>query len=158
MPNTSVRAAAEGMPEINRRRLLLGLAAASTAAAITVAPDAHSAPLAENPTLVQLGNALPDVEARYVATRDTVTAIIKEWSARWPAAPKVLIESGFNKQDVTFAGHAIYSKNKYWEDRPQTHCNGRWPAMEYRLLPPCLERPNHRQARDQGPDKARSGA
>ncbi|PAQ01549.1 hypothetical protein LRP31_18850 [Mesorhizobium mediterraneum] len=33
MPNTTVRAAAEGMPDINRRRLLLGLAAASTAAA-----------------------------------------------------------------------------------------------------------------------------
>ncbi|WP_353641629.1 hypothetical protein [Mesorhizobium sp. WSM2239] len=28
MPNNAVRAAAEGMPEINRRRLLLGLASA----------------------------------------------------------------------------------------------------------------------------------
>lgn len=37
MPNITVRAAAEGMPEINRRRLLLGLAAASTAAAAAAA-------------------------------------------------------------------------------------------------------------------------
>ncbi|RWK81604.1 MAG: hypothetical protein EOR45_31935 [Mesorhizobium sp.] len=50
MPNTTVRAAAEGMPDVNRRRLLLGLAAASTAAAaLAVAPPAHSAVLGEHP-------------------------------------------------------------------------------------------------------------
>lgn len=44
MPNTSVRAAAEGMPNVNRRNLLLGAAAISTAAAvIMVAPYAHAA-------------------------------------------------------------------------------------------------------------------
>ncbi|RWK54300.1 hypothetical protein [Mesorhizobium sp.] len=52
MPNTTVLAAAEGMPEINRRRMLLGLAAASTAAAaITVASAAGCAP-AEHPDAV----------------------------------------------------------------------------------------------------------
>ncbi|RUV75894.1 MAG: hypothetical protein EOR30_17245 [Mesorhizobium sp.] len=47
MPNTTVRAAAEGMPDINRRRLLLGLAAGSTAAVAAAAftiIDATAAP------------------------------------------------------------------------------------------------------------------
>lgn len=44
MPNTAVRAAAEGLPAINRRKMLLGLAAASTAAAaVTVATPAPAA-------------------------------------------------------------------------------------------------------------------
>ncbi|CAH2402368.1 hypothetical protein [Mesorhizobium escarrei] len=42
MPNTTVRAAAEGMPDVNRRRLLLGLAATSTAAAVAAALAAAS--------------------------------------------------------------------------------------------------------------------
>ncbi|RWN56423.1 hypothetical protein [Mesorhizobium sp.] len=37
MPNTLVRAVAEGMPDVNRRRLLLGLAATSTVAAVAAA-------------------------------------------------------------------------------------------------------------------------
>ncbi|RUV54305.1 hypothetical protein EOA85_25365 [Mesorhizobium sp. M5C.F.Ca.IN.020.29.1.1] len=47
MPNNHVRAAAEGMPDINRRRLLLGLAAGSTAAVAAAAftiIDATAAP------------------------------------------------------------------------------------------------------------------
>ncbi|MCF6112369.1 hypothetical protein [Mesorhizobium muleiense] len=47
MPNTTVRAAAEGMPDVNRRRLLLGLAAGSTAAIAAAAftiIDATAAP------------------------------------------------------------------------------------------------------------------
>ena len=44
MPNTSVRAAAEGMPNLNRRSLLLGAAAISTAVAmVAVVPEAHAA-------------------------------------------------------------------------------------------------------------------
>ncbi|RWJ37455.1 hypothetical protein [Mesorhizobium sp.] len=43
MPNNHVRAAAEGMPDVNRRRLLLGLAATLTAAASTII-DATAAP------------------------------------------------------------------------------------------------------------------
>ncbi|MCF6103850.1 hypothetical protein [Mesorhizobium muleiense] len=42
MPNTHVRAAAEGMPAINRRRLLLGLVVTSTAAAAAAALAAAS--------------------------------------------------------------------------------------------------------------------
>ncbi|WP_143748325.1 hypothetical protein [Mesorhizobium carmichaelinearum] len=59
MPNTTVRAAAEGMPDVNRRRLLLGLAAASTAAvALAVAPHAHA-------TSDQPSSKLPGLEAAF---------------------------------------------------------------------------------------------
>ena len=89
MPNTSVRAAAEGMPEINRRRLLLGLAAASTAAAtVTVATDAMPA---ENLELLRLADTVSDVEAEFVSARDARRAIVAEWSPRWPALPSAIV-------------------------------------------------------------------
>ncbi|CAH2407148.1 hypothetical protein [Mesorhizobium ventifaucium] len=87
MPNTTVRAAAEGMPEINRRRMLLGLAAASTAAAtITVASAAGCAPV-ENPELIRLGNQLPEAAAEYRAALEEIEWIAAEWKHRWPLAP-----------------------------------------------------------------------
>ncbi|TIL25714.1 MAG: hypothetical protein E5Y88_12255 [Mesorhizobium sp.] len=87
MPNTTVRAAAEGLPAINRRRMLLGLAAASTAAAaITAASAAGCAPV-ENPELVRLGNQLPEAAAEYRAALDEIEWIAAEWKHRWPLAP-----------------------------------------------------------------------
>lgn len=92
MPNISVRAAAEGMPALNRRRLLLGLAAASAAAAaFTVAPAAHSATPVENPELVRLGNAFAAIADEYRAARDARIAIIEKWSKVWPLAPDEII-------------------------------------------------------------------
>ncbi|UVC12887.1 hypothetical protein [Mesorhizobium onobrychidis] len=88
MPNITVRAAAEGMPDVNRRRLLLGLAAASTAAAaLTVAPPAHSATVAENPELIRLGNQLPEASTEYLAALEEIEWIAAEWKHRWPLAP-----------------------------------------------------------------------
>ncbi|RWO24972.1 MAG: hypothetical protein EOS08_16215 [Mesorhizobium sp.] len=88
MPNTNVRAAAEGMPEINRRRMLLGLAVASTAAAtaVTVASAAGCAPV-ENPELIRLGNRLSDASAEYLAALEEIEWIAAEWKHRWPLAP-----------------------------------------------------------------------
>ncbi|RWP23780.1 MAG: hypothetical protein EOR01_07795 [Mesorhizobium sp.] len=109
MPNTTVRAAAEGMPEINRRRLLLGLAAASTAAAaVTVAP-AHSAALADNPELVRLGGGLAAIAEEYRIAVAERKAIIKEWSRVWPVAPDEIISdrqygSGPIERDITGTG------------------------------------------------------
>lgn len=115
MSNVRVLATAEGMPALNRRRLLLGLAAASTAAAaITVAPAARSAP-AENPELIRLGNALAAVEAAYVAANGVVITIIKEWAPRWPAAPKILLGFGY-AEDRDFEGRGIRSKNRFGND------------------------------------------
>ncbi|RWP56501.1 hypothetical protein [Mesorhizobium sp.] len=88
MPNTTVRAAAEGMPEINRRRMLLGLAVASTAAAtaVTVASAAGCAPV-ENPELIRVGNRLSDASAQYLAALKEIEWIAAEWKHRWPLAP-----------------------------------------------------------------------
>lgn len=119
MPNITVRAAAQGMPDVNRRRLLLGLAAASTAAAaLAVAPPAHSAPLAENPELVRLGDALPSIEAEYVKAQGVERAILAEWSPRWPLAPASLINEG-DQVDRELSGWAFMVTNRFGEVVPQ---------------------------------------
>lgn len=105
MPNTSVRAAAEGLPEINRR-LLLGLAAASTAAAtLKVAAEINPASM-ENPRLIELGNALPALEAACLKARDRVYAIEAAWAPRWPKTPAALLGEG-DEIDRDFRGYAI---------------------------------------------------
>ncbi|RWP32230.1 MAG: hypothetical protein EOR04_33120, partial [Mesorhizobium sp.] len=87
MPNTTVRAAAEGLPAINRRRMLLGLAAASTAAAAITAASAAGCASVENPELVRLGNRLPEAAAEYRAALEEIEWIAAEWKHRWPLAP-----------------------------------------------------------------------
>ncbi|MER9912258.1 hypothetical protein NKJ71_16670 [Mesorhizobium sp. M0050] len=83
MPNTSVRAAAEGMPNVNRRRLLnltgAGLALAATAmgakpsdaAPSAQVADLEAAFLAEWAALRSLEPALNAAELRYFAVRGT---------------------------------------------------------------------------------------
>ena len=74
---------------LNRRRLLLGLAAASTTAAgVTV--EAVAAP-AENPELIRLGDALPELVNEYREAADAIPAILAKWSPRWPKAPEALV-------------------------------------------------------------------
>lgn len=74
---------------LNRRSLLLGLAAASTTAAgVTV--DAVAAP-SENPELIRLGDALPELVAEYREAADAIPAILAKWSPRWPTAPDALV-------------------------------------------------------------------
>ena len=113
MPNTTVRAAAEGMPEINRRRLLLGLAAASTAAASLSIPAA-TAPL-ENPRLIELGDKLEALEAACLSARDKVYAIEAHWAPRWPKTPAALLGEG-TEIDRDFQGYAIHERG-----RPMIH-------------------------------------
>lgn len=92
MPNASVRAAAEGMPAINRRRMLLGLAAASTAAAtVTVATAATPA---ENPVLLDLAAQLPAIGAAYQEARRIEQEISKRWERITPWAPDELTVPG----------------------------------------------------------------
>ncbi len=87
----AARANAPAMPEMNRRRLLLGLAAASTAAAtVTVAAVAEAAP-AENPELLRLGNAFPAIEAEFEAAGAALKATIADWAPQWPRAPKSIL-------------------------------------------------------------------
>lgn len=92
MPNTAVRAAATGLPEINRRRLLVGLAAASAAAA-TITAEATAAPV-ENPTLLALIAELPAIAQAYHAAQRDYADMVKQWNAATPWAPDELTAPG----------------------------------------------------------------
>ncbi|RWO39122.1 MAG: hypothetical protein EOS12_28635 [Mesorhizobium sp.] len=105
MPNHGVRAAAEGMPNVNRRNLLLGAAAISTAAAVVaVSPAAHAAPT----SLEEAIAACQRAEQTYVSTAAREKAIadalgdklFPKWtppgglSSIWSHHPKAFRSSG----------------------------------------------------------------
>ncbi|MGR8923840.1 hypothetical protein ACU8MB_08835 [Rhizobium leguminosarum] len=108
MPNTSIPAAAEVMPNTTRRALLWGLAAASTAAALAVAPDAHGADViqapslagdqAENPELIAAYQKLCDACVELKEAQQAREWLADEWKHRWPLAPEALLW-GANAQD-----------------------------------------------------------
>lgn len=77
---------------LNRRRLLLGLAAASTTAA-GVAVEAAAAPV-ENPELVRLSAELPAIAAAYHDAYAIYRAAYDAWVAQTPLAPDELTEPG----------------------------------------------------------------
>ncbi len=72
----------------NRRNVLLGLAAASTAAATV-----SEASVAENPVLIELGDQLPALEAEYISARRAASQIYREAMKDWPLAPDEIIRS-----------------------------------------------------------------
>lgn len=80
---------------LDRRRLLIGLAAASTAAAAPIAVPAASPP--ENPELLALADQLDAAVAETAAARAHKQAVINEWWWEWPSAPAAICE-----------GHAIH--------------------------------------------------
>lgn len=80
----------------NRRQMLIGLAAASTAAASTV-----EAQIAENPDLMRLGDELPSIEAAYVSARDEKWSIYQKAMAEWPLAPKEVIRSTYSRASLS---------------------------------------------------------
>lgn len=75
---------------VDRRRFLLGLAAASTAAA---ALPASAAPV-ENPKLIALANELPAVAAAYHAAYAAYREMHKRHKASTPLAPDEITEIG----------------------------------------------------------------
>lgn len=89
MPNAPVPAAATGLPSttFNRRRMLLGLAAASSAAAVPVA--SAKAP-AEEPELVRLGEKSAALALAYQTAVAEREAIVAAWAPQWPTVPVVL--------------------------------------------------------------------
>ncbi|MBB6465590.1 hypothetical protein HNQ96_001448 [Aminobacter lissarensis] len=124
MPTNSVRAAAEGMPEINRRRLLIGLAAASTTAATVSIASVATATPGETPALLELGNALPAVEAEYVDSLAAMNAAIESGQKIWPAAPKELHlpRDNYWGTDVIergITGHGIEHRDQFGDWRSQ---------------------------------------
>lgn len=64
-----------------RRRLLMGLAAAS---AVTLPAIAGDAPKAENPDLLKLADALPTFTNAYIEARENVEWIVAEYAPQWP--------------------------------------------------------------------------
>ena len=120
MPNTIVPAAGEAMPaaNINRRRMLLGLAAASTAAAtISIVTDAAPA---ENPELIRLADELPAIEARYIAADKHERHLQQKYEPQWPLAPDEITRPGSRHAwggfERGFKGGALYRKG---EERPR---------------------------------------
>ncbi|MBZ9981349.1 hypothetical protein LB521_09275 [Mesorhizobium sp. BR-1-1-8] len=109
MPNTAVRAAAEGMPALNRRRLLLGLAAASTAAAaITVAPGVHSAEPAAHPdaALFLLDKEMDKATAAMNRALKAARRIDKKCDKLFPPEPPIWEEPAM-PEDVRTAFNAM---------------------------------------------------
>lgn len=94
--NDAARATAEGLPNINRRRMLLGLAAASTAAATGAVANAVETPAlpTENPKLIALIEELPGIATAYHVAADAYRAMTKKWKAATPLAPDELTVPG----------------------------------------------------------------
>jgi len=96
MPNATIQAAAEGMPNTARRNLLLGLATATTAAAIAVVPTAHAADAqaeiqAENPELISAYARFVDARTKMAEAKNSLEWLADEWRHRWPLAPEALL-------------------------------------------------------------------
>jgi hypothetical protein len=89
----TITVAASMEPAVTRRRMLLGLAAASTAAATAGIPTpAESAEASENSELIRLGDDLPKYIATFEAARIERRKIIAEWEPKWPMAPDIITE------------------------------------------------------------------
>ncbi|MBY5587865.1 hypothetical protein HFO49_10290 [Rhizobium leguminosarum] len=100
MPNEAVAATAEGLPNTTRRALLWSLAAASTAAAVAVAPDAHGAGAltssglhdqAESPELISAYESFCDACTDLKEAHQAREWLADEWKHRWPLAPEALL-------------------------------------------------------------------
>ena len=99
----------------SRRNVLLGLAAASTAAATVTEASAS-----ENPELIELGDQLPSVEAEYVSARRTAAQIYRDAMKDWPLAPEEIVRwrraslCGELERDVAGAGLRRQGEEDTW--------------------------------------------
>ncbi|WP_089173969.1 hypothetical protein [Bosea sp. AS-1] len=107
MLNATVRAAAAGLSSalFDRRRMLLGLAAASTAAAGPVALAGENAPT-EDPALMQLGDLTEAIANAQRTARDELAKIYAEWDPKLPAVPA----------EIKFKRHSFDDRGS-WEKR-----------------------------------------
>jgi len=118
MLNASVRAAATGLPAaiFNRRRMLLGLAAASTAAATASAAAGPTPTAPENPDLLRLAEDLPGLVDRYHAAWNHQRDTKAKWSPLWPSAPDEITQPGSKAArggwEETFEGAALQRPNE----------------------------------------------
>lgn len=115
MLNATVRAAATGLPAaiFNRRRMLLGLAAASTAAAVPVAVVANSP--AEDADLNRLGGETSTMAEAYREAEAARAAIVAEWGPQWPSVPEK-IRTRADGAEVAYDLEGLWPDEfvKYW--------------------------------------------
>lgn len=93
------------MTTTNRRSVLFGLAAASTAAATGASATATA--VRENSELVSLGNATQALQEQYVAARAEAKSIADKFAPIWPLAPEPILSFGsgcLEERDLTGAG------------------------------------------------------
>jgi hypothetical protein len=76
MPNTPVRAAAEGMPSINRRRAMLGAGAAIAALAATTLP---AEPATADAELIRLGQELDRLRPEFIPLKAVSSRLQQVW-------------------------------------------------------------------------------
>ncbi|RWO36455.1 MAG: hypothetical protein EOS11_32585 [Mesorhizobium sp.] len=124
MPNITVRAAAEGMPAINRRRLLnltgAGLALAATSAAVrNVSAAARPDAPAEHPdaALFRLDKELEEVHARMETASEANSTLSDKIEALLPPMPAKWEEPDM-PEDVRVAFQAMTVKDMGTINRP----------------------------------------
>ena len=89
-----------------RRRVLLGLGAACTAA--TAAPELGAAMRAENPDLLALADGLPAVLGAYKAAAKHVAEIVAHWGPQWPKPdPQIYTYRGGSKPYRDIEGRGV---------------------------------------------------
>lgn len=87
-------AAAEGMPNFNRRTFLRGMGSATAVAGVVAAPAVAEAVIsaqAENPELLRLHEELTARLQERAAAEAEIARIADEWRDRWPLAPEDLL-------------------------------------------------------------------
>ena len=120
---------------LDRRRLLIGLAAASTAAAAPVV--AGAVPVLESPQLLRLADLLPGVLAERQAARDHKQAVINDWWWEWPLAPAAICDGhayGYNRDcEHGLTGSPILASG---EAVPTEKRDYSWEAIQERKANP----------------------
>ncbi|MGR9169613.1 hypothetical protein [Rhizobium sp. KDH_Rht_773_N] len=108
-PKSITPTAVIGNSDVSRRALLLGLAAASTVAAVAVAPEARggettvtTTALIENPELVTAYDKFQAACVELKAAVNDMEWLADEYRHRWPLAPEELLLNA-NAQDNRFS-------------------------------------------------------
>jgi len=119
-----IRAATNAI--LDRRRLLFGLAAATTAAAVP-AIAAGAAPVTEDPELLRLGDILKEIITEHRGSVDAYEAILAEWMPRWPRAPEIIKGGDEVERNMEGAGYGLNSDpNDYRCAHYQSARNLQW--------------------------------
>lgn len=93
------------MFHLNRRKMLIGLAASSTAAASKL--QSQPAKSLEDARLIELSDALPKLHSTYIEARKSKAAIVKETKEIWPLAPEEIVTLSWGELETSITGAGI---------------------------------------------------